>query len=93
MDSHIFQVLSLLCLRTSLEFHAGISPGVQVGTLTGFERQELTQDGEQVGNVRSVWAQVCQIRTAHTACLGAGWRAVWYNCVRPGASWIRDEQS
>ena len=52
MDSHIFHVLSLLCLRTSLEIHAGISPVVQVGTLTGFERQELIQDGEQVGKFR-----------------------------------------
>ena len=52
MDSHIFQVLSLLCLRTSLEVHAGMSPSVQVGTLTGFERQGLIQDGEQVGNRR-----------------------------------------
>ena len=48
----IFSVLSLLCLRTSLEVHAGISLGVQVGTLTGFERKELIQDGEQVGNGR-----------------------------------------
>ena len=48
MDSHIFQVLSLLCLRTSLEVHVGISPGMQVGKLTGFERQGLIQDGEQV---------------------------------------------
>ena len=30
-DSHIFQVLSLLCLRTSQEVHAGIIPSVQVG--------------------------------------------------------------
>ncbi|CAN0377076.1 unnamed protein product, partial [Rangifer tarandus platyrhynchus] len=33
--------------------HAGIIPGVQVGTLTGFERQRLIQDGEQVGNWRA----------------------------------------
>ena len=50
MVSHIFQVLSLLCLRISLEVHVGIRPAVQVGTLTGFERQGLIQDGEQVGN-------------------------------------------
>ena len=30
-DSHMFQVLSHLCLRTSLQVHAGIIPGVQVG--------------------------------------------------------------
>ena len=47
-----FQVLSLLCPRTSLEVHAGISSGVQVGTLTGFERPGLIQDGEQVGKGR-----------------------------------------
>ena len=92
-DSHIFQVLSLLCLRTSLEVHAGISPGVHVGTLTGYERQGLIQDGEQVGNGRWVWAQVCQISAAHTACPGAVWRAVCWNCVRPGASWMRDKWS
>lgn len=51
-DSHMFQVLSHLCLRTSLEVHAGIIPGVHVGTPTGFERQGLIQDGEQVGNGR-----------------------------------------
>ena len=51
-DSHIFQILSLLWLRTFLEVHAGISPGVQVGTLTGFERQQLIPDGEHVGNGR-----------------------------------------
>ena len=33
--------LALLCLRISLEVHAGISPSVQVGTLTGFDRQGL----------------------------------------------------
>ena len=48
----MFQVLSHLCLRTSLEVHAGITLGVQAGTLTGFERQGLIQDGEQVGNGR-----------------------------------------
>ena len=52
MDSHIFQVFSLLCLRTSLEVYAGIIAGVQAGTLTGFEIQGLIQDGEQVGNGR-----------------------------------------
>ena len=50
MASYIFQVLSRLCLWTSLEFHVGISPDVQVGTLTGVERKGLIQDGEQVGN-------------------------------------------
>ena len=92
-DSHIFQVLSHLCLRTSLEVHADVSPSVQVGTPTDFERQGLIQDGEKVGNGRWVWAQVCQIRAAHTPCPGAGWRAVWCNCVRPGAAWMRDEWS
>ena len=29
--------------------HAVISPGVQQGTLTGFERKGLIQDGEPVG--------------------------------------------
>ena len=48
MDSHIFQVLSHLCLSTSLEVHVVISPGVQLGTLTGFERKGLFQDGEPV---------------------------------------------
>ena len=32
--------------------HAVISPGVQLGTLTGFERKGLIQDGELVGNGR-----------------------------------------
>ena len=32
-------------------------------------------------------------RPAHTACLGAVWRAVWCNVVRPGAPLMRDEQS
>ncbi|XP_070319155.1 uncharacterized protein [Odocoileus virginianus] len=44
------RVSSHLCLRTLLEVPAGIIPGVQVGTPTGFERQGLIQDGEQVGN-------------------------------------------
>ena len=48
----MFQVLSLLCLRTSLEVYAGIIPGVQAGTLTGFEVQGLIQDGEEVDNGR-----------------------------------------
>ena len=52
MDSHIFQVLSLLCLRTSLEVHAGIGPGVHVGTLTGFERG--TNPGWKTGGKREV---------------------------------------
>ena len=39
-DSHIFQVLSHQCLRTSLEVHAGIIPGVQVGTRTCLERHK-----------------------------------------------------
>ena len=51
-DSHMFQVLSHLCLRTSLQVHAGIIPGVQAGTLTGFEREGLIQDGELVRNGR-----------------------------------------
>ncbi|KAM7226982.1 hypothetical protein CapIbe_022057 [Capra ibex] len=34
------QVLSQRCLRTSLEVHVGIIPGVQVGTRTGFERHK-----------------------------------------------------
>ncbi|XP_043782253.1 uncharacterized protein LOC122709172 [Cervus elaphus] len=33
--------------------HVSIIPGVQVGTPTGFERQGLIQDGEQVGNGRA----------------------------------------
>ena len=93
MDSHIFQVLSLLCLSTSLEVHAVISPSLQLGTLTGFERKGLIQDGELLGNGRWVWAQVCQLRAAHTACPGAVWRVIWCNWVRPGAAWMRDEQS
>ena len=32
--------------------HAVISPGVQLGTLTGFESKGLIQDGEAVGNGR-----------------------------------------
>ena len=32
--------------------HAVISPGVQLGTLTGFDRKGLIQDAELVGNVR-----------------------------------------
>ena len=32
--------------------HAVISPGVQLGSLTGFERKGLIQDGEPVGNGR-----------------------------------------
>ena len=32
--------------------HAVISPGVQLGTLIGFERKGLIQDGEPVGNGR-----------------------------------------
>ena len=71
----------------------GHQPQCAGGTLTGFERQGLIQNGEQVGNGRWVWAQVCQIRAAHTACPGAEWRAVWCNYVRPGASWMRHEQS
>ena len=51
-DSHVFQVLSHLGLRTSLVVLTGIIPGVQVWTPTGFERQGLVQDGEQVGNGR-----------------------------------------
>ena len=50
MDSHIFQVLSHLYLRTSLVVHVAISPGVHLGTLTAFERKGLIQDGEQVEN-------------------------------------------
>ena len=92
-DSHIFQVLSHLCLRTSLEVHAVISPSVQLGTLTGFERKGLIQDGELVGNGRWVWAQVCQLRAAHTACLGAVWRVMWCNWVRPRGAWMTDERS
>ena len=49
---HMFHVFSHLCLKISLEVHAGIIPGVQVGTQTGFERQGLIQDREQVGNGR-----------------------------------------
>ena len=30
--------------------HVVISPGVELGTLTGFERKGLIQDGEAVGN-------------------------------------------
>ena len=30
--------------------YAVISPGVQLGTLRGFERKGLIQDGEPVGN-------------------------------------------
>ena len=30
--------------------HVVISPGVQLGTLTGFETKGLIQDGEPVGN-------------------------------------------
>ena len=93
MDSHIFQVLSHLGRRTSLEFHAVISPGVHLGTLTDFERKGLIQDGEPVGNGRWVCAQVCQLRAAHTACPGAVWRVMWCNWVRPGAAWMTDERS
>ena len=32
--------------------HVVISPGVELGTLTGFERKGLIQDGEAVGNGR-----------------------------------------
>ena len=32
--------------------HAVISPSVHMGTLTGFERKGLIQDGELVGNGR-----------------------------------------
>ena len=32
--------------------HAVISPGVQLATLTGFDRKGLIQDGEAVGNGR-----------------------------------------
>ena len=32
--------------------HAVISLGVQLGTLTGFERKGFIQDGEPVGNGR-----------------------------------------
>ena len=93
MYSHIFQVLSHLCLRTSLEVYVGISPGVQLGTLTGCERKGLIQDGDQLGNGRRVWAHFCQLRAAHTAWPGAVCMALWYNWVRPGAGWVRDEQS
>ena len=51
--------------------HAVISTSVELGTLTGFERKGLVQDGEAVGNRRCVWAQVCQLRAAQTACPGA----------------------
>ena len=44
--------LALLSLRISLEVHVGISSCVQVGTLRGFERQGLIQNGKQVGNGR-----------------------------------------
>ena len=71
----------------------GHNPQCAGGTQTGFEKHGLIQDGEQVRNWRLVWAQVCQLRGAHTAHLGAVWRAVWCNCVRPGAAWMRDEQS
>ena len=59
--------------------HVVISPSVQLGTLTGFERKGLIQDGEPVGNGRGVWAQVCQLRSAHTAGPGAVWRVMFYN--------------
>ena len=64
-----------------------------MGTPTGFERQGLIQDGEQVWNRRWVWAQACQHRAAHTDCPRAVWRAVRCNRVRPGAACMRDEQS
>ena len=52
MGSHIFQVLSHLCLRTFLEVHVAISPSVHLGTLRVFERKGLIQDGEKVENGR-----------------------------------------
>ena len=52
MDSHIFQVLSHQCLRSSLEVYVAISPGVYLETLTAFERKGLIQDREQVENGR-----------------------------------------
>ena len=92
-DSHIFQVLSHLCLSTSLEIHAVISPGVQLGSLTGFERKGLIQGGEPLGNGRWVWVQVCQLRAARTAFPGAVRRVMWCNCVRPRGAWMTDERS
>ena len=47
MDSHIFQVLSHLSEYIPRS-HAVISPSVELGTLTGFERKGLIQDGEPV---------------------------------------------
>ena len=64
-----------------------------MGTPRGFARPGFIQDGEEGWNGRWVWAQVCQLRAAHIACPGAVWRAVWCNWVRPGAAWMRDEQS
>ena len=79
-------------LRSPCRHHPGWAGG-QVGTPTGFERQGLIQDAKQVWNGRWVWAQVCQLRAAHTACLGAVWSAVWCNWVRPRAVWMRDQRS
>ena len=59
--------------------HVVISPGVELGTLTGFERKGLIQDGEPVGNGRCVWAQVCQLRAENTTCPGNVWRVMWCN--------------
>ena len=52
MDSHIFQVLSHQCLRSSLEVYVAISPGVHLETLTAFERKGHIQEREQVENGR-----------------------------------------
>ena len=57
--------------------HVVISPGVELGTLRGFERKGLIQDGEAVGNGRCVWAQVCQLRAENTTCPGDVWRVMW----------------
>ena len=59
--------------------HVVISPGVELWTLTGFERKGLIQDGEAVGNGRCVCAQVCQLRAENTTCPGDVWRVMWCN--------------
>ena len=50
MDSHIFPGLVPPMSEYIPRSLSVISPGVQLGTLTGLERKGLIQDGEPEGN-------------------------------------------